>query len=109
MSNVKSLSDDFRDLRKAATPWCVIQTSDYRATVKEVVKVRMNGEDAPPAFVWTCVDGPSKIQGRTNTDLGNDGDAPSIFLTKALALPEEGILFLVVPDDFSAPNHFWTN
>jgi hypothetical protein len=106
--NVKTLADDFREIRRVGTPWTVIQTSDYRATIRELLTVSLPDESSPPAYVWNCVNGPQLIRG-TGDELGTPDDPPSIILKNALQLPEHSILFFVVPDDFSTPNHSWTN
>ncbi len=106
-----SLSTDFREIRRVSTPWVVVQTSDYRATTKEMLKVRINGEDEPDAFLWTCVNGACRVQGneRDSFNLGDADSTPAMVLGLALDLPANSILFLVVPDDFASPNHFWSN
>lgn len=104
-----TLQEDFRELRRVSCPWCIVRTSDYRATIRTLLSVRINGEDKPPALVWTCTDGTIKLSGDVDAIAG-PGDPPSEMLTTALrSLPGETILFLVVPDDRASPNDFWSN
>jgi hypothetical protein len=103
-----SLAEDFRELRRVSTPWTCIVTPDYRATVYELLKVRLNGKEEPPSVLWTCVDGPQERSGNP-MDLGTADDPPSMILKNALKLAENSILFWVVPDTFDVPNHSWSN
>ncbi|MFI5113530.1 MAG: AAA family ATPase [Terriglobales bacterium] len=110
---MKTLAQEFREIRRVATPWCVVQTTDYRVTVRELSKVRLNGEENPCVVVWNCIDGP--VSSDDSVDLKGGDMAPFevppfMVLHNALKrLPENGILFWVVPDDSSLPNHSWTN
>lgn len=104
----KSLIDEFREIRRVATPWCCIQTVDFRATIRELSKVRIDGEAEPVVVAWNCVDGPVVIQG--TADIGTKDDAPSVVIQKSIeSLPAKAMLFVVIADTFAEPGHFWTN
>ena len=95
--------EQFREIRRVSTPWCVVTSPDYRAAIKLLAKVRINGEAEPPMVVWDCIGGHSGLNedGREAANRIGDAEmtfqAPVLLLTKALALPEDTVLFFVVP------------
>ena len=108
MSKTKlTLAEEFREIRRAATPWVCIATSDYRVTVRELLAIANDESDPPPVAIWDCVNGPRTLQG-DGIDIGTSDVPPSTILTTSIkGLPAGGILFWVVPDTFAQSNHLW--
>lgn len=110
------LLEDFYEIRKVSTPWCVVRTTDYMSTILTLLRVRLSAvakvkdgkEELPLAGFWTCVDG---IQSPIRNNIGQvlseeipqfaSFDMPPFAVLKAAysELPEEAVLFMVLPDN----------
>jgi SpoVK/Ycf46/Vps4 family AAA+-type ATPase len=105
------LCAEFREARMRGTPWCIVDTTDWRATMTTLLGVRKNGETTPPAAcLFTVVDGTvSPIRSPlgavlSGTVSGMPTDIlqtpPHLHLKASMEmLPEDGIYFWVVPSN----------
>jgi hypothetical protein len=121
-----SLESDFREIRKVSTPWTLVRTTDYRATIRTLLRASVitsqgmlenapkswNRANPPPseettsAVIWDCVLGPVSSNGTPS--LGDADTPPHIVLKNAVdGLPQGAILFMVIPDNsfFENPVH----
>jgi hypothetical protein len=115
---MSKLLDEFRRMRAIATPWCAIPgTPDYRACYLAMLNCErwysysgtaLTEPRRTQAVVWDCVNGPvspifdpdgNPVCEPVVADLGNAADdAPFQFLQKALTVPDDTIIFMVIPD-----------
>ena len=95
------LQQDFDRLRCAGTPWCLILTPDYRECQRALCKMLVHGDDPPSLWAWDCLQGHRCLSELSLTSiLGSPDDtvqAPALLLKKALDLPENSVLFFIVP------------
>ena len=111
------LEADFREIRDMSTPWCVVRTTDWLATMKDLLAIQVKGEESQHvAVLWTCVEGAvSPIIGPDGTPLSKKNDEPLGIEETALSnvlknaktmLEAGGMLFLVFTDDTPFENPF---
>jgi len=96
---MNTLQRDFFRLRCAGTPWCLVLTPDYREAMRSLSRVE---EDTPPSlWAWDCLQGHKCLSNVADTILLGSGEdtiqAPALLLKKALELPANSILFVVIP------------
>ena len=100
-----NLLDDFREIRKVSTPFCLVCTSDYRATMKALAAVRVKDE-VPACVAWDILRGHRGINdGGTLVaqmlgDPTETAQAPAMLLNNAIkqdAVPPNAMIFMVVP------------
>lgn len=96
---MNALQQDFYRLRCAGTPWCLVLTPDYREAMRCLSKSQ---EDEPPTiWAWDCLQGHRCLSNPAETMLLGSSDdtiqAPALLLKKALDLPPNSVLFLIVP------------
>jgi hypothetical protein len=95
------LQQDFDRLRCAGTPWCLIHTPDYRECQRSLCKMLMDQEDPPALWSWDCLQGHRcQSEASLTSILGSPDDtvqAPALLLKKALELPNNSVLFFIVP------------
>lgn len=96
---------DFAEMRRVSTPIVGVTSTDYRATIAAMCQVRMADEASPPPCVgWDLVRGhyPLNLEGKEACELLGAPDeteqAPAMLLKRAVALPGNAMLFMVVPD-----------
>lgn len=95
---------EFRRIRENATPWCLVQTPDWRVVIKSLSEIRMADETSDiPILVWDVVRGVYPLN-----DLGREccsafeetQGAPALMLRIALgSLPPNAMMFMVVSDN----------
>lgn len=95
------LQQEFGRLRYAGTPWCLIHTPDYRECQRSLCRM-LAEQDAPPSlWAWDCLQGHRCVSEASLTSiLGSPDDtvqAPALLLKKAMDLPANSVLFLIVP------------
>src|SRR5262245_49589606 len=95
------LQQDFYRLRCAGTPWCLILTPDYRECLRSLSKMLADKDNPPSLWVWDCLQGHRCLSEPSQTGyLGSPDEtiqAPALLLKKALDLPDNTVLFFIVP------------
>ncbi len=98
---MNTLQEDFRRLRMAGTPWCLILTPDYRECQRSLSKMLAEQDEPPSLWAWDCLQGHRCLSDTAQTNyLGSPDDtvqAPALLLKKALELPANSVLFFTVP------------
>lgn len=95
------LQEDFDRLRCAGTPWCLILTPDYRECMRALCKMLAEQKEPPSLWAWDCLQGHRCLSEASLTSiLGSPDDtvqAPALLLKKALELPDNSVLYIIVP------------
>lgn len=104
---------DFAEIRRVATPWVLINTWDYRATIAKIVqfecetrltKLREAYPDKtfkePALLSWNCVKGIEACNESDETRaafavVGEDSENPVMTLDRARSLPKNTVLFFI--------------
>jgi hypothetical protein len=109
---MSTLVEEFREVRKCGCPFMLVNSPDFRASIKEMSEVRIGNAREFPCVYWDIITGHRAYNqaGRTASEtLGKAEDtvsAPSLVLQRAVGwenyksgLPKDTVLFMVFSDN----------
>ena len=97
-----TLESEFREIRRVATPWFLVNTPDYRAAIATMSAVRVKKEPEPPLVCWDFARGHYALNEPGRDAVKKIGEvetvaAPALAITGALSMPRNSVFFVVVP------------